>query len=311
MAASMPCGEARMIAPKPLPPPIRIDSRNIKKGPSLHPTHPAARPQRKPMTIAIGFAYDSGMLFCADTMITGAIRQNQSKIVHHVSDDGNCSITFAMSAVDLNFPVSAVSKCWEAVRKMDFAVRSLDEVHHLVELSLADFYATHIYEHPDRAPNSIYMQFLVGIWVRGQYGVYLSNETVLNPVTRYQCIGAAAYLTKYLMGEYFKANPGANSLQDAVLIVRHAVQAAINYDRDCGGIPEMLIVRANGTIDRECREVWYPSEKFISGLSQLTWKTLHALANLDNDGQWGDAADKIINDLSPQALELDMSKWDF
>lgn len=264
------------------------------------------------MTIAIGFACEGALLFCADTGVTGEIKQKQSKIIRHVSTDGNCAITFASSAVDLNFPLSAISRCWDAVQGMDLAVRSLEEVHRVAEFSLAEFYSTHIYPHPDRMPDSPYLQLLVGIWVRGRCRLYLSNETVLNPVDHYECIGAGAYLAKYLIGQYYKANPTANSLQDAALISRHAVQAAIDYDGRCGGTPEIWIVATNdGSGSSTSERLGYPGEMFIDVSSELYWKMVHDLACMNSDDRWGKAADERIDKLSEQLRELDMSKWSF
>lgn len=295
-----------MIAPKPFP--IRIDRANTWPRPRPKKVF---RPRRKPVTIAIGFAYDGGMLLCADTGVTGAAKLYQSKIERRVSDDGNCSMIFASSAVDLNFPLSAISKCWEAVRGMDFKARSLEQVHHAAEFSLAEFYSTHIYPHPDRSPDAPYLQLLVGIWVRGEHCLYLSNETVLNPVAQYECIGAGAYLANYIVGQYFKANRGSNSLADAALISRHAVQSAIDYDHNCGGSPEMLIVRSDGTVATGCMEIGYPDEKFIAGFGDLGWKMIHDLANLPPNEHLGKPAEERIEKLSKDVLYLDLDKWNF
>ena len=122
---------------------------------------------------------------------------------------------------------------------------------------------------------------MVGIWLRGESRLYLSNETVLNPVDQYECIGAGAYLAKYLIGQYRKANSGTLSLQDASLIARHAVQAAIDYDGRCGGSPEIVAIKSDGTFDRQCGDIYFPNEAFVSGLFELSWKLLRDLANTD------------------------------
>ena len=99
-----------MISPKPLTPPLHIDSWKHPLTPTFKREQRAYRPERKPVTIATGFIYDGGMLFCADTKITDVIKTNESKIVHFRSENGNCSITFAMSSDDMNFPRMAVLK---------------------------------------------------------------------------------------------------------------------------------------------------------------------------------------------------------
>src|SRR5208282_984495 len=77
--------------------------------------------RRKPVTIAAGFVYDQGLVFCADTKISTQIKTNESKITFLVSDDTLCAMTFAISSEDVNFPRSAVSACWNMVSRMDFS----------------------------------------------------------------------------------------------------------------------------------------------------------------------------------------------
>jgi len=231
------------------------------------------------VTIAIGFAYDGGLLFCADTKVTTNIKTNESKIVHFVSNNGYGRMTFAMSSTDLNFPRSAIEKCWESVcEEVDFATDSIEEVHHKAEESLAEFYRDHIYPHPDRTPGATFLELLVGIWLRGQERLYKSHETVLTAIDQYECIGSGAYLAKYLIGQYQIANPGRMSLQDAAMIIPYAVQSAIDYDEYCGGNPETMIILDNGEVERNRGSL--PDTKFINGLSEITWKLLHDLVNI-------------------------------
>src|ERR1700677_3865297 len=220
-----------MISPKPKLPPKDAAPQLTGKLLVLDKNHPAYRHRRKSMTIGVGFAYDGGLLLCADTKVSGAIKENQSKIDVRTSNNGYCRIAFAMSAVDLNFPKSAVDKCWAHVqREVDFAVAQIDEVVEAVEQSLASFYENYIYPHPDRQPNSPYLQFLVGIWVRDETRLYVSYETLFRRVEEYECIGGAAYLAKYLIRQYLKANGGQWDYKDAELMAEFAVGSAIDYD---------------------------------------------------------------------------------
>ena len=235
------------------------------------------------MTIAIGFAYDTGLLFCVDTKVSTNIKTNESKLAHFVSDDTLCSLTFAMSSTDLNFPRNAVERCWDAVKGMDFKKVSIEAVHDAAEFALAEFYRDHIYPHPDRTPGATFLELLVGIWLRGETQLYVSHETVLNLVDHYECIGSGAYLAKYLIRKYLKADTGATTEQDAGLIANYAVEQAIEYDEYCGGEAEMLILRQSGTVDSICPAVLYPGERFISGLQGTGWKLIHDLARVKDN----------------------------
>ena len=247
------------------------------------------RPRRKPVTIAIGFACDEGLLFCADTKVSTNIKTNENKLEHWISEDKNCSITFAMSSSDLNFPRTAIQKCWEYVRHMDFATATLDTVHAAAEFSLAEFYRDHIFPHPDRTPGAVFLELLVGIWLRGETRLYVSHETVLNEVDHYECIGSGAYLAKYLMRQYKRATSGhpfareTRSLQDAALIAEFVVQRAIDYDEYCGGEPEMFIVKDSGKVDSICPSMLYPGIQYIEMLQMRLWKLIHDLAQIKDN----------------------------
>ena len=259
-----------MITPKPQNPPILISS---WKSPIAKPNWRAHRPQRKPVTIAVGFLHDGGLLLCADTKVSGAIKENQSKIDVRVSNNGYCRVAFAMSGVDLNFSKSAVDKCWAYVQEkgIDFATDPIQKVAQAVEESLADFYTTYIFPHPDRQPNMPYLQLLIGIWLRDQVRLYVSYETLMRPVEQYECIGSASYLAKYLIGQYIKANPCRLDFADAELMATIAVRSAIEYDEACGGDAELLTISNDGTVNGP-EPAGNEDFKFVEGMANLIWR---------------------------------------
>ena len=116
---------------------------------------------------------------------------------------------------------------------MDFATATMEAVRDTAEFALAEFHRDHIYTHPDRGAGQIYMQMLVGIWLRNQTRLYSMHETVLRPVEDYECIGAGEYLSKYLIKQYKQANPEPFTLADATLMTTLCVEKAIDYDEKC------------------------------------------------------------------------------
>jgi hypothetical protein len=235
------------------------------------------------VTVAAGFAYNDGLVFCADTKISTTIKTNESKIDFFTSEDTQCAMTFAISSDDVNFPRSAVSACWNMVSKMDFSTATIDAVHNTAEFALAEFYRDHIYTHPDRTPGAVFLEILVGIWLRNETRLYVSHETLLTPVGDYECIGSGAYLAKYLIQQYKQANPAANTLEDAALMASFVVQSAIDYDEHCGGEAEILIVRNSGECGNSYPTAAYPSDSLIKSLQLETWKLLHDLAQAKGD----------------------------
>lgn len=141
------------------------------------------RPRRKPVTVAIGYIYDEGIVFCADTKVTTTIKTTESKLQYFESDDRLCALIFTMASDDSVFPKSAVTACWEMVQKMDLATASMDAIRNTAQFALGEFYRDHIYTHPDRRPGAVYFEMLVGIWLRNQARLYVLHETVLTRST--------------------------------------------------------------------------------------------------------------------------------
>ena len=269
------------------------------------PNHSAYRPRRKPVTIGIGFVHDEGILLCADTKVSGAIKEHQSKLAQFVSNNGYFRIVFAMSGEDLNFPKAAVDQCWEFIREMDFATVPMETVHYAVNESLSKFHRKHIYKHPDRVPGSPYLQFLVGMWLRDRTSLYLSHETVLNPIDQFDCIGSGAYLAKFLVQQYMAANENPTNLLDVSLIAKLAATITSTYDQFCEGPVEMLTLRNDGTVEGP-RTIGNDTDcKFAEGMAALSWKLLH---NLAHDSR-GVKTDSHIDTLAKELKDLHLTAW--
>ena len=258
------------------------------------------------MTVAIGYVYDEGIVFCADTKVTTSIKTNESKLQYFASDDGCCAMIFTMASDDVVFPKAAVTRCWEMVRTMDFATASMDAVRNTAQFALGEFYRDHIYTHPDRTPGADYFEMLLGIWLRNSTRLYVLHETILIPVDDYECIGAGAYLSKYLIRQYRKANPGKSVEPDATLMAEYCVKAAIDYDERCGGEPDMLVMRNSGEIDNACKTALYPLY-LIGSLQSDTWEFIRELAEVQTQGTTAERAPELVNKFCERVREAEIS----
>jgi hypothetical protein len=258
------------------------------------------------VTIAIGFEFDGGFLLCADTKVTTTIKTNAEKIVHRAHDTEDLSLTFAMSSTDMNFPIMAVDTCWNYVKAMDLQGATIDTVHQGAQFSLGEFYRDHIYGHPDRTPGAVFLELLVGIRFRGETRLYVSHETVLNRIDQYESIGSGAYLAKYLIRQYQAAAP-SRSQTDAAFIANFAVNAAITYDEYCGGEARMLIVDNGGALSH-APAFDYPGTELVDGITSLTWKMLHRLAQVEEKS--GKDSDAEVERYCSEVRKLhDSLKW--
>lgn len=279
-----------MILAKPLP----------KPAPKLY------RPRRTLVTAAVGFVYDEGLVFCADTKVSYAVKGNESKLPFFALGNGRCALQFAISGNDINFAKSAVTRCVERIEKMDFSTATIDTIKNAAEFSLSEFYKDHIYTHPDRAPTELYMQMLVGIWVGNETRLYALHETVLLRVEKYECIGAGEYLSKYLIKQYERANPGRFTLADAAVLATYCVEEAIDYDDRCGGEAEILIMRNSGECDNSHRTALYPAY-LISHLRDESWSFLRKLAMAQTNGATEEEAPRLVEEFCDEVRKAEVS----
>jgi 20S proteasome alpha/beta subunit len=195
------------------------------------------------MTIAAGFAFDDGILFCVDTKVTTSIKTNEPKLVFYRHADGQCATAFAMSSDDLTFPRSAIESCREAVDKVNFASANIESVKKAIQSALAKFYREHILPHPDRNSGAIYLELLFVICIHGETRLFVSHETLLTPIDDYECVGSGAFLAKYIVRQYRSANPEPLALEDAAQIGSFAVERVMEHDEYSGGEAYMLILK--------------------------------------------------------------------
>jgi 20S proteasome alpha/beta subunit len=284
-----------MISVKPLPKPV----------PKVY------RTRRVPVTAAVGFVYDDGLVFCADTKVDYPVKANECKLPFLTFDDGHCAVQFAIAGNDINFPKSAITRCAEMLEKMDFSSATIEGIKDTIEFSLAEFYRDHIFTHPDRIPTQLYIQMLVGIWWRNETRLYALHETVLLRVEKYECIGAGEYLSKYLIKQYERANSTPFTLTDAAFLAEYCVKEAIDYDDKCGGEAEIVVMRNSGEIDNGYRTALYPNYDLPKKFQDETLRLIRNLGEAQMQGRANRDAPEIVRGFCGriQAAEAESRKW--
>ncbi len=236
------------------------------------------------MTIAAGFVCNDGLVFCVDTKISTSIKTEESKLAWCVYSEGkNCATAFAISGFDLKFAKSAIDSCEEAVAKINFRDKavSIETVRKTIQSALAKFYKEHIFPHPDRGiGGAVDFDFLIGIWLNNDTRLFESRETVLSPVSEYECRGGGAYLAKFLIRQYLRANPIPLTLTEAAILAEYTVGSVADFDEHCGGEIELLFIRNNGDCGNGFDYPTYVSKSFIEALQQEQWKMIRKLLYL-------------------------------
>lgn len=256
------------------------------------------------MTIAAGFACDDGVLLCADTKVSTDIQTQESKLAFYRSDDAQLAMAFAMTAVDLDLSRPSADRCWQYARECLSPASTMESIRQAAEFSLAEFYREEIFPHPDRIPNQPFFRFIVGIWLRGETGLFVSKETVLAaPHHPWECIGAGGYLGKNIIRQYAAVNGNPMTLNDAALIASCAVESAIEYEESCGGEAEMILLCNDGRVEEIEDSVIFPGYGFFKAIGGFDWKLMKALADPNlSDGELDFALTKHFETIRHKAL---------
>jgi 20S proteasome alpha/beta subunit len=192
------------------------------------------------MTIAAGFVCDDSVLLCADTLYSGTAKTHDKKVDSFDYPGGKVAFAIAGNSV---YAWSAVNKLKEKLKKT--ADANLTPM--LAERVLAGEYRRQIFSHPNREKDyGLPYWILLALW-SNRHGVqlYVTDETSMNPVESFQCIGAGADLARYLIQPAFYSLMGMRGVWN---LAAYALKAAKEYVDGCGGDSLFLVLENDGTI---------------------------------------------------------------
>ncbi len=147
-----------------------------------------------PVTIVAGFNFDDGLLICADTKHSGTSIHFAPKISAKVYASGAKS-AMAFSG-RTRYARMTIEDCERAIERIsDPTIREMEDE---IKDVLIQIHDKHIFRHPDRGvvggPNFCLM---IALWAHGELRLYATEETALDRVHTYECLGAGEYLGRY------------------------------------------------------------------------------------------------------------------
>src|SRR5216683_749713 len=202
--------------------------------------------RRKAVTIVAGFNFKSGILLCADTKHSGTSKQYATKIFTKIYPSGAKSV-FGFSGRSA-YARMAISACEKAIqRKSDPTIQEMKDE---IEDVLIQIYQKHIFKHPDRntygGPD---FWLLIGLWAHGELRLYTSNETAVDRVHTFECLGSGESLAKYIITPKYS---GPDTSLDSVLFMAITALARIKkHDPNCGGKSYFVVLQSSGEMGYE------------------------------------------------------------
>ncbi len=198
------------------------------------------------MTIIAGFRFNEGILVCADTKNSGGPTNIYQTKLHKKKYPSTANSVFAIAG-RTKFARVAIEQCENALARLPNP--TLQEMESTITDELIAFHQKHIYKHPDRniggGPN---FSLLVGLWspIDG-VELYSTEETSLDKVDSYECLGTGEYLGRYIIDSRFISHK--MNLEKVILIATTALTRIKSFDPDCGGASDFAGLWKDGKME--------------------------------------------------------------
>jgi len=223
-------------------------------------------PWRVPVTIAAGFNFNEGILLCADKKHSAQMKLAASKIFRKTYDDGSKSIiVIAGNVMYARMGMQSMEALIEAIPRSD---RTAETMAARIREAVRVLHHAHLFKHPDR-PDA---QYIIGLWSpSGGLKLLTTEDTAVNEMRGYDCVGAGAYLGHYLMRLLYQQCD--KSFHDVLAIAIHALARIKSYDDACGGDSEFTVLTKTGEMldiqTLEIAKVEKYSTKFDEGMAKF------------------------------------------
>jgi 20S proteasome alpha/beta subunit len=197
------------------------------------------------VTIAAGFNFDKGILLCADTRHVGGMTLHDSKIFPTEYPSGAKSVI----AFAGNVPFARMAIQESAARLARLKSPTKSAMLDAIEIVLLRIHRRHIFKHPDRQwAGGPSFNLLFALWspLESRASLYATDQTAINEIARYECIGSGDYLGHYIIRPRFQEPD--NTLRRTLLVAITALVRIKAYDPDCGGNSEFIVLHNGGAL---------------------------------------------------------------
>ena len=125
-----------------------------------------------------------------------------------------------------------------------------------------------LFKHPETPE----VQYVIGLWSpSGGLKLITTEDTAVNEMRGYDCVGAGAYLAHYLVRSLYQESD--RNFPDVLTIAVNAFARIRAYDNDCGGDSEFITLLADGKMSPvdsfDISKIEIYSDEFDDAASQL------------------------------------------
>lgn len=199
--------------------------------------------RREAVTIAIGFRFDEGALFCADSKHVGGVNIYEPKVFTK-EHNAELKSVFAFSGVT-NTAKMAVQRCQKALDILQAA--DWQSVEDRLDRVLTNIQKKYIWPDPmhnySGGPDFI---LLFGIWTKTDgLKTCIFSGNGFSEFDTYYPVGTGADLARYILAPRYRKNP---SLDDVFLLASLTLEQIKRNDPNCGGASQCAILKTDGTL---------------------------------------------------------------
>lgn len=215
------------------------------------------------MTIAAGFKVREGILLCADTRLTGDIKLDRSKL-QEVEVNPGVKTVFAFAG-DEYLARMAIEECRDNLRSQLEENSSLQKLKSVIRGTLKVLIA----DCPD-----YHLQLLIGVRIDSDLRLLAAYDALVKEVETYECIGSGDQIAHYVLNKSFKY---FDTLSLTRFRATHALLAAKDINEPCGGHSEMILLCADGSVEKQAPRPTALIEESITKYESLSAEVLWTL----------------------------------
>jgi 20S proteasome alpha/beta subunit len=211
-----------------------------------YPPKPKPRRTAKAMTIGIGIIRDTGIVVASDAQGTSASQKREVQKIFTFGGSGGAALCIAGAASPGIYVKYAAKRIGASLPSLLDSGKNLSDG---IESALADIYEKHIYPYKGPEENRPCFNLLIAVRHPGT-GLHLFEtvETLAEEIQMpdYGCVGTGSDLAHYIMGTLGRMDW---TVEEAKYLAVCAVNAANDYDPNCGKGIALRVVRPDGTVE--------------------------------------------------------------
>ena len=167
------------------------------------------------------------------------MKLSASKIFHETYSDGSKSVI--VIAGDVMYARMGMQAIESGIKAIPAAKRTTLGMAKIVRDTVRTLHHGYLFPHPDKPE----VQYLIGLWSpSGGLKLLTTQDTAVNELRGYDCVGAGAYLAHYLIRSLYQESD--KDFDEVLTIAINALQRIKSYDDACGGDSEFVKLMATG-----------------------------------------------------------------